>query len=106
MKSLISLRSFAIYICLGCVFITSCCDCDSENKSSSTTEINSGLLGNEVSAGQIWVYERNKKNPFEDIKRDTCYVIAVRDGYVQFAKNGFVRSESIGWFKAGSRRIR
>jgi hypothetical protein len=83
-------------ILLCAVYFTGCCEL-SNNKQ---------IFNDEVSAGQIWVYEMNTKNPFEEIVRDTMYVIDVRGDYVQYKKEGIIRSMSINWFIVGSRRIK
>lgn len=97
MKKLIftNVTFIACCILLFAVYLTSCCDCN-----------NNITFSKKVSAGQIWVYETNNNNPFKVTKVDTMYVIAVREGYVQYRKNGKIDSETINWFKVGSRRIK
>jgi len=98
MKKLrITNATFIVCCILLCVvYLTECCDCNNSNS----------IFYDNVSAGQIWVYEMNKTNPFEEIVRDTMYVIDVRGDYVKYKKDGIERSMCIDWFKVGLRRIK
>jgi hypothetical protein len=55
-------------ILLCAVYLTGCCDCNNSNS----------IFYDNVSAGQIWIYEANQNNPFEEVIRDTMIVIDVR----------------------------
>lgn len=76
----------------------------SEKKAATKTKSISN--DDEIKPGQVWVYERNKGNPFEDHEKLEYKVLSVQDNYVKYEVNGRIRSNEIYWFKIGSHRIK
>ena len=109
MKTLKLLQRNLICILLTCVL---CVGCDGispkflDSEEPFVVHEIKGTKSSEVCEGQIWVYERDIENPFETAKRDTCYVVEVRGGYVKYKQNGSIKNNEIYWFKVGSRRIK
>lgn len=60
----------------------------------------------DVEKGQVWVYERNCDNPFEETIRDTLYIIDVKNDFVKYKGNGGIENSRISFFKMGSHRIK
>ncbi len=41
-------------------------------------------LASKLKPRQVWIYPAKQENPFKLIKYDTCYVIAIKEDYVQY----------------------
>ena len=63
----------------------------------------------EIEVGQVWEFDPNKENPFKDSSPVRFRVLDVNGRFVKYVEDGkdevYARSDSISWFKIGSRRI-
>lgn len=62
--------------------------------------------GWDVEQGQIWVKEYNIDNPYEEIKRDTIYIIQVCGDYVKFKRKGKIMNDNKFWIPVNARKIK
>jgi len=64
------------------------------------------IFAPKIEAGQVWVHEYNKDNPFKEIKRDTAIVLDVKYDYVKYVEGKDTNSCSSDWFILCAKQIK